>query len=56
MWDNDTSRFVRGSMSIKRLRFDASQAGTVAREEVVSVDTLVEEALVREVMNTWRGD
>ena len=56
MWDNDTSRFVRGSMSIKRLRFDASQAGTMAREEIVSVDTLTEEALVREAMKTWIGD
>ena len=28
----------------------------MAREEVVSVDTLIQEALVREAMGTWRAD
>jgi len=54
--DDDTSRFSCRSMSIKRLIFDTTQAGTVAREETVSIDRLVEEALIREAMNTWKGE
>jgi hypothetical protein len=34
--DNEASRFLRRSMSNKRLRFDETQAGTVAREELLN--------------------
>ena len=54
--DDDASRFLRRLMSIKRLRFNATQAGTVAQEEIVSIDRLVEEALIRGAMNTWKWD
>ena len=80
--NNDESRFLNRLMSIKRLRFDTTQAGstqadhagngsmqtgtiavrtvtggaTVAREETISVDRLVEEALIRQASDVWRGE
>ena len=58
--DDELSRFNTRIVRLKRLRFDRvpMQAGTAGgpREEMVGLDRLVEEALIREAKDEWERE